>query len=137
MAHQIVSKWVNELHFHAKGPGGEIKLDADEFVGGQNLGLRPKALMLISLAGCTGMDVTSLLKKMRIDVNSFSVEVVGELTEEHPKVYQNVKVNYYFNGENIAKDKVAKAVDLSVTRYCGVFEMFRSFTEVEHEIHYI
>jgi len=137
MSHKIVSKWVDGLQFNADGPGGEVSLDADKEVGGQGAGVRPKSLMLISLSGCTGMDVASLLKKMRVNVEEFRIEVSGELTEEHPKKYHTVKVDYYFKGVEARehKDKVEKAVDLSVNRYCGVFEMFRSFSDISHEIH--
>ena len=94
------------------------------------------AKMLVSLAGCTSMDVTSLLEKMRAQVKDFKVEVEGELTEEHPKYYHTVKLNYIFEGEDLKKDKIEKAVKLSVDRYCGVYEMFRQFSEVSYEIIY-
>ncbi len=137
MTHKIVTEWQSDMHFVADAEGGNIVLDADEAVGGKGLGLRPKQLMLVSLSGCTGMDVASLLKKMRAEVEEFKIEVEGELTEEHPKVYKKVVVHYYFKDKNYKKDKIEKAVDLSVNRYCGVFEMFRHFCDISHEIHYL
>jgi putative redox protein len=91
--------------------------------------------MLSSLAGCSGLDVVSLLEKMRAEVADFYIEVNGELTDEHPKYYHKVKVDYHFSDVNLQEDKIQKAVNLSVTKYCGVMEMFRRFATVETEIH--
>jgi putative redox protein len=92
--------------------------------------------MLASLAGCSGLDVASLLKKMRAEVDEFTIDVEANLTDEHPKHYDKVKVIYNFYGTDFKKDKIEKAVDLSVERYCGVMEMFRKFAEVTIEIKY-
>ena len=136
MTNKVTTEWQSDLHFVSDTEGGNLVLDADEAVGGKGLGLRPKPLMLVSLSGCTGMDVASLLKKMRAEVEEFKVVVEGELTEEHPKVYKKVVVHYYFKDKDYKKDKIEKAVDLSVNRYCGVFEMFRQFSDITHQIHY-
>ena len=136
MTNKVTTEWQSDLHFVSDTEGGNLVLDADEAVGGKGLGLRPKQLMLVSLSGCTGMDVASLLKKMRAEVEEFKVVVEGELTEEHPKVYKKVVVHYYFKDKDYKKDKIEKAVDLSVNRYCGVFEMFRQFSDITHQIHY-
>ncbi len=134
MAHKANATWIDGLAFNSNAEGGKINLDADTEVGGQGKGIKPKALMLNALAGCTGMDVASLIKKMRLTVSDFKVEVEGELTEEHPKYYDKVKVTYHFEGENLNHEKLNKAVNLSVERYCGVFEMFRRFAKIETEI---
>lgn len=116
---------------------GNVMIDAAEDVGGQGKGLRPKAMMLTALGGCTAMDVASLLKKMRAEVRDFKIDVEANLTDEHPKYYDKVKVTYRFYGSDFKKDKIEKAVNLSVDRYCGVMEMFRKFAEVTTEIIYI
>lgn len=136
MKHQTITKWTGKMSFEAQVLGGTVKYDADQDVGGQGDGVRPKSTMLGALAGCTGMDVASLLKKMRAEADEFRIEVDGDLTDEHPKRYHTVAVRYYFKGTDLKKDKIEKAVDLSVNRYCGVFEMFRSFAKVSHEIFY-
>jgi len=123
--------------FESKAPEGSVMIDADEQVGGQGKGLRPKAMMLTALAGCTAMDVASLLKKMRAEVDDFKIEVEANLTDEHPKYYDKVHVTYRFYGSDFKKDKIEKSVSLSVDRYCGVIEMFRQFSEVTTEIIYI
>jgi putative redox protein len=136
MTNKIELNWKGQMLFESVAPEGNAMIDAAEEVGGQGKGLRPKALMLTSLAGCSAMDVVSLLKKMRAEVEDFKIEVVANLTEEHPKYYDKVHVIYRFYGSDFKKDKIEKAVNLSVERYCGVMEMFRKFAEVTTEIVY-
>ncbi len=124
------------MTFDAISDGGSVILDAAKAVGGNDEGLRPKALMLVALAGCTAMDVASLFAKMRAEPEGFQVKVEAELTDKHPKYYHTVTVHYYFSGKDLKKDKLEKAVNLSVERYCGVNEMFRRFADVSIKIHY-
>jgi putative redox protein len=137
MTNKIEVNWKGQMLFESVAPEGNVMIDAAPEVGGQGKGLRPKAMMLTALAGCTAMDIASLLKKMRAEVANFKIEVEANLTDEHPKVYNKVKVTYYFYGTDFKKDKIEKAVNLSVERYCGVMEMFRKFSEVTTEICYI
>ena len=137
MINKIEVSWKGEMLFESVAPEGNVMIDAAEESGGQGKGLRPKALMLTALAGCTAMDIASLLKKMRAEVNNFKIEVEANLTNEHPKVYDKVHVTYKFYGSDFKKDKIEKSVNLSVERYCGVIEMFRKFSEVTTEIQYI
>ncbi len=137
MKHKVIASWEEKMQFQIEQPGGFLKADAEELVGGENKGLRPKSLMVSALLGCTGMDVVSLLKKMRAEVDRFELHVEAELTEEHPKFYKKVHVVYSFYGNDLKREKISKSVSLSVERYCGVFEMFRQFAEVSHEINFI
>ncbi len=137
MTNKIKTQWQGNMLFNAESLGGSFKIDAAEDVGGQYLGVRPKALMLTSLAGCTGMDVISLLKKMRAEVKGLEIDVNGELTDEHPKYYKKVHIEYRFYGKEFKKDKIEKAIKLSQDRYCGVSEMFRQFAEITIDIKYI
>ena len=131
----VTTTWKENMQFESDNPSGiSLTMDAGEESGGEGKGYRPKALMLSSLAGCSGLDVVSLLNKMRISYSSFKIEITAELTDEHPKFYNKVKVDYHLTGSNLKEDKIKKAVDLSVTKYCGVMEMFRQFAEVEIEI---
>jgi len=136
MINKIEVSWKGEMLFESAAPEGKVMIDAAEDAGGQGKGLRPKAMMLTALAGCTAMDIASLLKKMRAEVEDFKIEVEGNLTEEHPKIYDKVKVTYLFFGKDFQKDKIEKAVNLSVEQYCGVMQMFRQFAEVSIEIQY-
>lgn len=137
MKDKITIQWEGNMLFNVDSIGGSFKIDADKNVGGEDNGPRPKALMLSSLAGCTGMDVVSLLKKMRAEVDNLEIDVTGELTDEHPKYYNKVHVEFRFYGKDFKKDKIEKAVALSQDRFCGVSEMFRQFAELTTDIKYI
>ena len=131
----ITTVWKENMVFESDNPSGEnLFMDAPD-EGIENKGLRPKALMLSSLAGCSGLDVVSLLKKMRAEVDDFKMVVHGELTEEHPRYYHKVVIAYHFYGSDLQEDKINKAVKLSVDQYCGVMEMFRQFAKVTTEVY--
>lgn len=134
MKNHIITTWEGNMRFVSTNPGGEFFIDADQSDGGSNDGLRPKALMLSALAGCSGLDVASLIKKMKLEIDGFRIETIGKLTDEHPKTYHTVTVEYHFFGSQLNKEKLQRAVDLSVEKYCGVMEMFRQFSEVKIEV---
>lgn len=126
--------WTGEMAFEADVNGFKLVIDADEKVGGQNKGPRPKPLTLASLGGCTAMDVISILKKMRVEPTWFNVEVEGELTDEHPKYYHTIRLTYQFKGENLEMEKLQKAVELSQERYCGVSALLSKGAKIESKI---
>lgn len=134
MKETVEMNWLNNLAFEAVVNGHKIYLDSSVENGGKNLGPRPKPLMLVALGGCTGMDVVSLLKKMKVEFDSFSVIVEGDITEEHPKTFYKMKVIYSLKGKNIPVDKVQKAVNLSKDKYCGVHEVYRKVMNIDFEI---
>ena len=103
------------MHFIANIDNFHIDLDLDKDEGGSNKGPRPKGLILTALAGCTGMDVISILRKMRTEPEFFNVEVEAELTEDHPKIFKSIKISYNFGGKNINRANIEKAVNLSQT----------------------
>jgi putative redox protein len=108
----------------------EVSVDSHVKFGGQGKGPRPKPLLLFSLAGCTGMDVVSLLKKMRVDFTDFKIKVSAELTEDHPKYYHKIHLTYLFSGEDLDAGKIEKAVNLSQDKYCGVSYMLSKTAEI-------
>jgi putative redox protein len=126
--------WSGDMAFDVEVNGFNLKIDAAESVGGKNGGPRPKPLILVALGGCTGMDVVSILKKMRIEPEYFNVEVSGEMTEEHPKYYNKLHIRYIFRGKDLPMDKLEKAVNLSQDRYCGVSAMLGKAATLTHEI---
>lgn len=134
MKNSITLNWNDGMSFETSLNGHKIVIDADEKVGGKDRGPRPKALLLVSLAGCTAMDVISMLGKMRVQPDSFHVDVEGELTEEHPKVYKTLHVKYIFKGKDLPMDKLEKAVSMSQEKYCGVSAMLAKASELTHEI---
>ena len=137
MGHKVTTTWKNKMLLESDNPlGKNLLMESGPDFGGSNQGLSPKALMLSSLGGCTGLDLLSLLKKMRVEIEDFKVIVNGELTEEHPKYYDKVSIDYYFTGTDLNEEKIKKAVSLSEERYCGVIKMFRAFAEVTIAIHF-
>lgn len=136
MEDKILFEHLDGMAFKTNVDGHDLFFDADEKVGGKNLGPKPKPMLLVSLAGCTGMDVVSLLKKMRVDYDDFKIEVSGDLTEEHPKYYHKIMVEYHIWGNNVDKAKVEKSVNLSQDRYCGVSYMLSKSSELKHKIIY-
>ncbi len=137
MAHKVTTHWKGNLQFESDNPNGKtVLMDTTPEHGGHSSGLGPKSMMLASLAGCSGLDVVAILDKMKITLSDFRIDTTGELTDEHPKYYHRVVVDYHFYGEALKEDKIKKAVDLSVEKYCGVMEMFRQFAKVETNIFY-
>jgi putative redox protein len=133
--------WKRGMQFDAYTAGQDepIHIESEEKFGGIGYGYQPKPMMLLALAGCTALDVASLMKKMKIDVDvsDFTVDVDAEMTDEHPKYFNKVHVIYNFKGKGLNEKKLTKCVSLSESRYCGVFKMFRAFAEVTYEINFI
>ncbi|MGI9546666.1 MAG: OsmC family protein [Flavobacteriaceae bacterium] len=128
----ISTNWLGNMAFESNNASGiSLRIDAGPDSGGDGNGYRPKSLMLSSLAGCSGLDVASLIKKMKLEVEKFHIETIGSLTEEHPMYYNKVIVEYHFYGTSLNESKLQRAVDLSIEKYCGVTEMFRRFAELE------
>ena len=126
--------WQGEMKFQTELDGHTLIIDASPNVGGTDKGPRPKPLMLVALAGCTGMDVVSILKKMRVEYDGLRIWVEAEQTEEHPKQYSSMKVIYEFKGKDLPMDKITKAVNLSEERYCGVSAVYKKAMAVTNEI---
>lgn len=108
-----------------------VPMDGPESFGGSEAGVRPKELILHALAGCTGSDVASILNKMRVPFTRFEVEVNAEMADTHPKVFTSIEVHYKFWGENLATDKLEKAIDLSENTYCAVNAMLSKTVDVK------
>ena len=127
--------WKDGMAFDVSLEGSEFKIDASEQFGGRGYGPKPKSLVLSALGGCTGMDVVSILGKMRVPFDSLSIEVSGDLTDEHPKVYHQIHITYRFTGDALDEAKINRAIELSQTRYCGVTKMLESTATITHEVH--
>ncbi|MBC7350325.1 MAG: OsmC family protein [Candidatus Aminicenantes bacterium] len=130
----ITADWLDGMAFEAEVNGHKIIMDAEPEVGGKDRGPRPKPLMLVSLAGCTGMDVISILQKMRVRVERLHLTVQGDLTPEHPRQFYKMHIIYEFTGKDLPLDKLTKAVELSQERYCGVSATYKKALELTYEI---
>ncbi len=114
------------------GSGHWVMMDGPTQFGGSDAAIRPKELLLLSLAGCTGSDVASILDKMREPYTRFEVHIEAEETEQHPKVYSKIKLIYKVWGEGIKENNLQKAINLSQDIYCGVTAMLRPSVEMTH-----
>lgn len=111
--------WKGRMTFIGTADSGfEIKLGTDPGVGGDNDGFRPMELMAISLAGCTAMDVISILKKKRQEVTNFEVRVDADTAEQHPKVFTKATIDYLVTGYDVDEAAVVRSIELSAQRYC-------------------
>lgn len=123
MTNTTILQLIDGLHFSATtGSGHTVEMDShpqDEDM----VAASPMELQLVALGGCTAMDVISILRKMRQDVAEYTVALSGERAEEHPKVYTSVDVIHRLHGHEISEDSVRRAIELTVERYCPVFNM--------------
>lgn len=112
-----------------------VVMDTSEEVGGHNAGPRPMELLLMGLAGCTGMDVISILDKMKVSYNDFRIEIEADKAETHPKVYTKIHIKYRIWGD-VPEDKLKTAIDLSREKYCSAQAMLSKAAEItlEYEI---
>ena len=118
------------MHFVGEIDGFRMDLDAEETVGGGGAGPQPHRLLLQALAGCTAMDVISILRKKRQQASGLSVQVQGYRADQHPRVYTQIEVLYRVRGQNVDPQAVARAIELSATRYCPVIAMLGKVAEV-------
>ena len=127
--------WKGGMAFTGKADGDYLlPLDAAEAVGGKDLGFKPLQLFAIGLAGCTGMDVISILQKKRQEVTGFEVSTEIQRSQEHPKVFTKILIQYKVVGKNIDKNAIERAVELSENRYCGAQAMLAKTADISHKI---
>ena len=122
------------MSFDVELNGHHFAIDASSENGGKDSGPRPKALMLSALGGCTGMDVVSILKKMKVEDFELAITVTADQTDQHPKILQNIMIHYDFSGKELPLKKLKRAVELSETAYCGVSAMLKKASELHHQI---
>jgi putative redox protein len=134
MKDAINVKWTGDMAFETVVDEHKILMDTKPEVGGKNSGPRPKLLLMVSLAGCTGMDVISILKKMKVVVTGFNMQVIGDIAEEHPKRFTAVKLVYEFTGNDLPVDKIRHAIELSQEKYCGVIATLKESVKINYEI---
>jgi putative redox protein len=134
MIDNVSIKFRNNMSFDVDVNGHKMIIDTAPELGGDDLGPRPKSLMLVSLAGCTGMDIVSLLRKMKIEIDDLKIEVEGHITSDHPRHFDRMHIKYIITGNNLPADKVNYAIDLSLQKYCGVSYNFEKSMAITHEL---
>ena len=129
----VQSKLATGMRFEVEaGSGHHVTLDAAEHGGGHNEGFRPMELLLVGLAGCTGMDVISILRKKRQQVTGYEVHVTGVRAEDHPMVFVEITVEHVVTGHHLQPGAVARAIELSEERYCGAGAMLGKVARLTH-----
>jgi putative redox protein len=124
--------WQGRMTFTGNADSGfPVQLGTDPAVGGDNDGTRPMELIAIGLAGCTAMDVISILQKKRQDVTGFEVRVHASRAEEHPKVFSHITLEYLIEGRNIDPAAVERAIQLSETKYCPAQAMLGKVVPIQ------
>lgn len=107
--------------------GAKIELNS-------GIGFGPKALLLTGLAGCSGIDVVEILEKMRVPFAALEIDAAAEQTAEHPRVFETIHLTYKINAEENQREKIIKAIDLSLEKYCGVAAMLKKNSDIRYEL---
>jgi putative redox protein len=126
---KTITKWKKGHEFTSYLENNSIELD-----GNKKKGFGPKALLLSGLAGCSGIDVVDILEKMRVQFSDFEMDVQAEQTEEHPKVFKDILIIYRIKTDRDNEDKVKKAIELSLDKYCGVSAMLRKNSAINYKL---
>ena len=126
-------KHLGGVTFIAKGDSKHwVPMDGLEQFGGSEAASRPMEMILFGFAGCAGSDIASILKKMRMNIERFEIEVDAERAEEHPKVFTSIHLKFVFTGTGIKEQNVERAIELTSTQYCPVWAMLRNTVEITH-----
>lgn len=129
------TQWIGDMGFESQIRGHKVPMDAkSENIDATERGPTPKELLLASICGCSGIDVVSILKKMRVELLSCSVNAQTETTETYPSIFSEVKLQFYIRSPNIKPEQALKAVTLSMTKYCGVSAMVVKASPIGYEV---
>lgn len=119
--------WKGGMAYDSFQNGAKVELNS-------GAGFGPKALLLTGLAGCSGIDVVEILEKMRVPFANLEIDAEAEQTEEHPRVFKTIHLTYKVKTEEENREKVRKAIDLSLEKYCGVAAMLKKNSAIEYSI---
>lgn len=129
----IKVNWKYKFLFQAETESGkQIWIDTKPEAGGEDIGPSPMELLLMALGGCSAMDVVLILKKKKVELKHFAIEVDGERAAQHPKYYTKINLNYIFEGKNLKEDDIRQAIELSMDKYCSVSAMLKEKTEISY-----
>ncbi len=128
------TNWGGGMTFEAHFRDHKFTMDSKEEFGGKDLGPSPKEVLLSSICACSGMDVVSILQKMRLDLQVCDISAHTETTEGYPSIFKEVKVQYHIASTDAKNEQVMKAVNLSMTKYCGVTAMVAPTSPVTYEV---
>lgn len=126
--------WRDGMAFDASLDGFTLPLDAGPEAGGVGHGPRPKGLVLTALCGCTAMDVVAMLRKMRVPIESLVVTADGALAPTHPRYFVRIELHYDFTGTDLSLEKLERAVNMSLQKFCAVAAMLQPTAHIAHTI---
>ena len=138
---QVVAQLQQDMNFSVEaGSGHQVSLDmlddqGERIEGKLGLGFSPMEMLLVALAGCTGISVLSILRKRRQEITGYELRVQGQRASSHPKVFTEIAIEHIFTGHNLSVEAVERAIELSETRYCGVEAMLSKTAHVTHTYH--
>jgi len=129
----IKVNWKDKFLFQAETESGrQVWMDTKPEAGGEDKGPSPIELVLMALGGCTAMDVILILKKKKVDLDHFTIQLEGERASEHPKYYTKINLNYIFEGKNLKEEDIRQAIELSMDKYCSVSAMLKEKAEISY-----
>ncbi len=134
MKHNLEINWLDNLAFSIESDGNQVIADSHIDAGEKSSGISPKKLLLGSLGSCTAVDIVIIARKMRMNLKSLKIEVEGDLSDTHPKVYETIVLKYIFKGEGLNRDSLIKAIELSQNKYCGVTAMLKKSVDIKYEV---
>lgn len=136
---QVKVTHIKGMHFEGEGQS-KIRTQIDSSVtnGGTGIGSSPMELVLMAIAGCSGMDIVSILEKMRVSYQRFEINVQGDRAAEHPRIFTDIEVGYRFWGEGLKNEKVlaqiTRAIELSMEKYCSVANMIDKVANLTYKV---
>jgi putative redox protein len=129
MSTKTITHWQRDQQFKSYHGKNEIKID-----GKREDGFGAKALVLSAIAACSGIDIVDILSKMRVEFSDFEIETEAEQTDEHPRVFKDIFVTYKLRTDKGNEEKVKKAIDLSLDKYCGVSAMLKKNSPIQYKL---
>ena len=127
--------WQGNLTFEGTANSGfKVPLGSEPEVGGNNDGFKPMELILTGLAGCTAMDVISILRKKKQDVTDFEVLAHADRESNHPRVFTHIVLEYIITGHHVDPVAVDRSIELSETKYCPAQAMLKKAVTIEHKV---
>lgn len=132
----LTVRFAGGMEFIGRGASGhDVVMDASEASGGRNSAARPVETLLAALGACTGMDVVSILRKSRDVPTSFRIEIADERATEYPQILKKIHLTYIVSGE-IPRERVEKAIGLSLAKYCPIANSLAGVAEITHELRF-
>lgn len=132
---EVAVTHIKGMHFEGEGSSKlRTQIDSSVTTGGSGYGSSPMELVLMAIAGCSGMDIVTILEMMQIIYERFEISVVGERASEHPRIFSDIELIYKFWGSNLPEEKIHRAIQLSIEKYCSVANMIDKVANLTYKL---